>query len=243
MLHHRAENDSYGLDFDVEASPVVDQGSTAADDRPRTEAIRLASACCIALDWTQELGFTAACVEHPTVTARAASPDLCIARLGNALVGHLDRLIREKRLPRTPRSEAPRFHARTHMGELRPHMNLVSDRADDLADLGVDWRTEEPLIPPTESQARRMAQWTAAQYRLILQRVAASGGWRATCGEVRGATGRGATPGACVADVRRQLTERVAEMIRANVMPPEPLQDLERRRAALRPVRASRLAA
>jgi hypothetical protein len=86
---------------------------------------------------------------------------------------------------------------------------------------------DEDVERPTLAQVRRMARWTADQYRIVMH--FADGSYYGTSPEVPAASGFGRTPNGCVDDLRRQLARHVTDLIIANEMPPEPMQDRERR--------------
>lgn len=225
--------DAYGLDFaDAEPAAPAPPALPRADVKP--DARRVALDYRALLDWSEELGFTAACAELPQVTARSASADQCVQRLYAALADEIARELSHGRRPRPPQS----------CSVVRPAhpptaMRLVTEQ--DAGAPGGRPSGDAP-IPPTAFQLWRMAKWTAGQYRLVLH--ARGGAWHATCPEAPDVTGAGRTPGKCVADVRRRLATFVTALIESNQMPPEPLQDVERRAATIAGARPrARLAA
>ncbi len=191
---------------------------------------RVARSYRVALDWSQELGFTAVCVELPALTTRAADATPCVEALYDAAAAHVASLLVQGHVapgalrPAAVRPARPTLPA---SGDASAETRLCDTPSFDarFSD-AVAFDFGAPDAPPID-QLRRMAAWTAAQYRLVLHW--SDGTYYASCPEVPFVAGFGRSPGRCAADIRRHLTRHVADVIAANRMPPEPLQEIERR--------------
>lgn len=194
----------------------------SADAPEAAEARRAMAEYRILLDWSEELGFTATCLELRGVSARAADADDCVAALldsGTAFVASLIRQGGQAPAPIHHRTRRPQQPA-------QPLPGRTSRQKHHRAPQG------EAPVPPSVGQVLRMARWAANEYRIVLH--VAEGSYYGTCPEIPSASGFGPTASACVADIRAYLTALVGEMLAKNQMPPEPMQEIERRRHAKR---------
>ena len=215
------DSDEVGLIFDPDDLPL----DVAAEGR------RVALSYSVILDWSEELGFTGQCVELPRLTARAKDATACVESLFKQSAAKLATILahglnppppvrsarHRKRRPKTPGVAVP--------PDIREKPTpLATSPAPAAAAATQD---DGELVRPSTKQVQRMARWTASQYRVVMHFH--DGSYYATSPEIPYASGFGSTPNGCVDDLRRQLVEYVAAMIAANKMPPEPMQDRERR--------------
>jgi predicted RNase H-like HicB family nuclease len=208
-----ADADEIGLIFDPDDLPL----DVAAEGR------RVALAYSVVLDWSEELGFTGACVELPRLTARAVDATACVESLFDQAAAQVATILAHGLTPPSAvRSSATRKNRPASPGAAVPPS--VSDAPTLLTVTDTD---DDDLERPSLGQVRRMAQWTAYQYRIVMHY--AHGSYYGISPEVPAASGFGRTPNGCVDDLRRQLVRHVTDLIIANQMPPEPIQDREGR--------------
>lgn len=201
-----------GLIFDPNDLPL----DVAAEGR------RVALTYSVILDWSEELGFTGHCAELPRLTSRATDATACVDSLFEQAAATIATVLAHGLNPPPPvRSSRQRKRRPKTPGVAVPPD--VREKPTPLA----PGDSDEDLVRPSAGQVRRMAKWTAKQYRVVMHFH--DGSYYATSPEIPYASGFGSTPNGCVDDLRRQLVDYVAAMITANRMPPEPLQDRERR--------------
>jgi predicted RNase H-like HicB family nuclease len=210
-----SDSQELGLIFDPDDLPL----DVAAEGR------RVALSYSVLLDWSQELGFTGHCAELPRLTARATDATSCVNALFEQAAATVATILAHGLNPPPPVRSARLRKRRPKTPGIAVAPD-VREKPTPLASADAD-RNHEDLVRPGAKQLRRMARWTASQYRVVMHFH--EGSYYATSPEIPYASGFGATPNGCVDDLRRQLADFVASMIAANKMPPEPMQDRERR--------------
>jgi predicted RNase H-like HicB family nuclease len=209
-----SDADELGLIFDPDDLPL----DVTAEGR------RVALSYSIILDWSEELGFTGQCVELPRLTGRASTGTACVESLFEQAAATVATILAHGLNPPPPVRSARQRNRRPKT----PGVAIPPDIREKPTPLpAARVPDDQVLVRPSDRQVRRMAQWTAKQYRVVMHFH--DGSYYATSPEIPYASGFGATPNGCVDDLRRQLVDCVAAMIVANRMPPEPLQDRERR--------------
>jgi predicted RNase H-like HicB family nuclease len=200
------------------------------DDLPldvAAEGRRIALSYSVILDWSEELGFTGQCAELPRLNTRAADASACVDSLFEQAAATVATILAHGLNPPSPvrsgrqqRKRRPKTPGVAIPPDIREKPTAIAPK--DLAN-----PADDDLVRPSGRQVRRMAVWTASQYRVVMHFH--DGSYYATSPEVPFASGFGKSPNGCVDDLRRQLVDYVASVIAANKMPPEPMQDRERR--------------
>src|SRR5688500_13408228 len=144
-----SDADEIGLIFDPDDLPL----DVAAEGR------RVALEYSVVLDWSEELGFTGACVELPRLTARAADATACVDALFEQAAAQVATILAHGLTPPpAARSSATRRNRPATPGEgVPPSVN------DGPTQLTLTNEDDDDLERPTLGQVRRMARWTAYQ--------------------------------------------------------------------------------
>ena len=172
----------------------------------------------VILDRADDHLFVATCAELPELCGRGFNVEAAMDGLRGALVANLPRLAAAGEAPTPIRDfEGP-------LGAWAADLQIIDVPAPAVG-------AAAGLQKPVPSALRAIAQWTVERYRMVLEAGddADATGWVANCFEMPAWFGRGATPGAAVADLRDQLAEEVFALLDGGAMPPEPLRDVEAR--------------
>jgi predicted RNase H-like HicB family nuclease len=212
-----------GLIFDPEDLPL----DVAAEGR------RVALGYSVVLDWSEELGFTGACVELPRLSTRTIDATACVEQLFEQAAAQVATILAHGLTP----PPAVRSSAERKMSRPATPGTAVLPSVHEPPTFILHDEAADDLELPTLGQLSRMARSTADQYRIVMHW--SDGSYYGTSPEVPAASGFGVTPNGCVDDLRRQLARHVADLIVSNRMPPEPMQDLERRPQPHAPRRAA----
>lgn len=191
-------------------------GTGSADFTGMLQALKIASQYRITLDRAADQTLVARCVEVPGPITRGLNVDAVVAGLRGLVASELVALSGSgRRVPQPLRETEGR------MGAWMTDLELIAELA-----MAPPSRVERP----TPSALHAIAQWTIDRYRIVLEGNEADG-YVATSPELPEAVGQGRTAMQAAADLRWRLEERAFSILNANRMPPEPLQDVEARRA------------
>jgi predicted RNase H-like HicB family nuclease len=191
-------------------------GIGSADLTVMLQALKIASQYRIMLDRAADQTFVARCVEVPGPMTRGLHVDAVVAGLRGLVASEIVALSNSgRRVPRPLRETEGR------MGAWMTDLELISEMT-----MAAPSRVERP----TPSALHAIAQWTIDRYRIVLEGDEADG-YVATSPELAEVVGQGRTAMQAAVDLRWRLEERAFSILNANRMPPEPLQDVEVRRA------------
>ena len=190
--------------------------SAPADFTDMLQALKIASQYRITLDRAADQTFVARCVEVPGPVTRGLHVDAVVAGLRGLVASEIVALSSSRR-----RVPAPLRETEGRMGAWMTDLELISELT-----MAAPSRVEKP----TPSALHAIAQWTIDRYRMVLEGDEAEG-YVATSPELPEAVGQGRTAMQAAVDLRWRLEERAFSILNANRMPPEPLQDVEARRA------------
>jgi predicted RNase H-like HicB family nuclease len=170
----------------------------------------------IVLDRTDDHRFVARCAELPDVSSGALSAEAAVAELRAAVAA------RAAGLDAPP---VPLCDVEGRLGAWTGELELIG--------AGRAGQPPADLQKPVPSALRAIAQWTAYQYRIVLE-PGAGGAFVANSPELPELLVMGETAGVAAAELQRWLADRAYEMLDAGEMPPEPMQDVEARERAAR---------
>ena len=166
-----------------------------------------------ALHQRDDRSFVAVSVELPDVAVTTDCPDRAIRALRDRVAGALVDLLQTGDAP------APRRESEGRLGAWAADLEILHPTPAAPAD----------LEKPAAQTLRAIARSTAERYRLVIESQE-DAGFIAACAEVPGLVAHGETVSAAVEAVRDVLVDHVGQLLNANVLPPEALQDVEARR-------------
>jgi predicted RNase H-like HicB family nuclease len=172
----------------------------------------------IVIDRLDDQTFFARCPEVPSARSRGMSIDSAVESLRAILEREILALWAKGRNPRPLHDTEGRLGAWTEELEL-------DDNAPEAA-------AKPGLQKPTPAAIHAMAQWTIDRYRIVLEQD--EFGFIAVSPELPGLIGQGQTAKEAAAELRGHMEQRAFELLEANLMPPEPLKDVESRASRMR---------
>jgi predicted RNase H-like HicB family nuclease len=191
-------------------------GFGSADLTDMLQALKIASQYRITLDRAADQTFVARCVEVPGPVTRGLHIEAVVAGLRGLVASEIVALSNSgRRVPKPLRETEGR------MGAWMTDLELISE---------LTMVARSRVEKPTPSALHAIAQWTIDRYRIVLEGDEADG-YVAASPELPEAVGQGRTAMQAAVDLRWRLEERAFSILNANRMPPEPLQDVEARRA------------
>jgi predicted RNase H-like HicB family nuclease len=167
----------------------------------------------IVLERAEDQTLVARCVEVPGPSARALNVDAAVAALRDTLAGEVAALSARGDAPAPLRESEGRLAAWMRDLELLPEPRP---------------RALVTVEKPLPSSMHAIAKWTIDRYRIVLEEDEVEG-FVATSPEMPDLAGYGVTASGAAADLRERLEGRAFQILNDNRVPPEPMQDIEKR--------------